>query len=111
MIKAYAVGVMCVEYEKPWVKQGSRLLSLYAKLEDAEKAIVHNHGDMFEHYYNYALIEEYYLINPLIPGPSFYNGEQWWYYADYSQGDRDHPHITKTDVPIWAKNTCNFWIG
>lgn len=111
MIKVYASGVMYIDHANPWSNRSSRLWTLYAKFEDAERSIMENGGDLFENYYNYALIEEHFLIDPSASPSGFYGIPQWWYHADYSHGDKYHPHITKIEAPEWAKNVCNFWVG
>lgn len=116
MIKVYAAGAMLVNFERP--EQGfvinQRLWTLFAKFEDAEKAILQNHGDFFECDYNAALIEEHYVIDYSKPPKKgeeiHWIPRQWWYKAIRTDFRRD-PIVTKIETPECVNRTCNFWVG
>jgi hypothetical protein len=113
-MKAYAVGVILADLsEKPrrFIKE-SRLWCLFAKLEDAEKCVLENHGDIFEYYYNMAVIEEVSVIDPNNVDKTnsrAYIPKQWWYKITYcSEGNYT---IDKVSQPAIFQNIVNIWIG
>lgn len=94
-----------------------RLWCLYSTFEQAEEAMLNNHGDLFEFSYNLGLIEEVYVIGSGDDASLTYQGEKrWWYHAEYAKNDQapfgmDGPVIKKIDCPQFFENTCNFWVG
>jgi hypothetical protein len=118
MSKVYAVGVIQADLsENPrrFIKD-QRLWFLYSKFEDAEKCVLENHSDIFEYYYNFAVIEEVYVIDPSSPrkkDEGNYVPKQWWYKADFSAGREGdhHPVITSVEQPKCMENICCIWIG
>lgn len=65
---------------------------MYARFEQAERTILENRGDFFEYYYNYALIEETYVIDSQDPpkeGEHIFPPREWWFFADYSINEPD----------------------
>jgi len=104
-MKIYAMGVMLLDFELRYVVRSTRLWALYKRFNDAEKTILTNSGDIFEFYYNYALIEE---VSVIPSRGKFEFPKQWWYYADYSSGDLI---ISKVDVPKPLENTFCWWVG
>lgn len=97
--------------------RSERLWFFYANFEDAERCVLENKGDIFEYYYNVALIEEHYVHDPNDRPPSNFNGliaRQWWYKVDYIQkedGSLSDMVISKIDAPRIFKNIINFWAG
>jgi len=112
MNKVYAVGVLLLDLSvnAQRIIQSKRLWYLYSKFEDAEACVLENKSDIFEFYYNCALIEEVYVI-PVDPNDMAPMPRQWWYAAEYSDLSNDGPIIFKTDVPKSFLSICSFWIG
>lgn len=117
-MKVYAVGVIQADMsENPRIFiNNQRLWYLYSKFEDAEKCVLENHSDIFEYYYNYAVIEEVYIhdyTNPPKEGEATYIPKQFWYFADFNaKKDGDTlPLISKVDIPKCMENTCCLWVG
>lgn len=119
MNKVYAVGVLQID-ESPNAKEiirDDRLWHLFAKLEDAQKCVLENQGDIFECMYNYALIEETCLINsddPPKEGEFLGLPREWWYHADHSKACEENdfaPEITACEKPKPLERTVYFWIG
>lgn len=76
--------------ETRWFPAGqrTRLWHFFANFEDAEACVLGNKGDIFESYYNVALIEEHYVIDPIDPPPPEFDwlvAKQWWYKVDYPE--------------------------
>lgn len=123
MKKVYAIGTMLIDLSEKSVNRikASRLWTLYHDFDEAEKVVMENAGDIFEYYYNVALIEEIGVIDkndPPQPGEEHLWGppRQWWYRAEYNSsgedGDRGRePYVNKMDVPENLKNVCYFWVG
>jgi len=118
MKKVYALGVMLLD-EKGGIKQ-SRLWSLYLNFEDAERAVLSNTGDIFEYYYNYALIEEIWVVNSE-DNPTkeevkeLFPPKEWWYkatfYGDEVNEPPFNPKVEKTNKPQSLERVAFFWIG
>ena len=76
-------------------------------LKDLEETVLTNDADIFECYFDYAVIEEVPIecLSCYIPAKTIQ-----WYKAVY---DKNHPNkprkIVKCDVPEWAKTTFNWW--
>jgi hypothetical protein len=105
-MKVYALGVFQIDFELQSPIKSARLWNLYKRFSNAEKSILSNSGDLFEFYYNYALIEEI----TVIPSREKYTlPEQWWYHVDYSSAD--NVIISKIDVPKQFENTFCWWVG
>ena len=86
-LKIYAVGVLNLDLSNNYEVIDKRLWGLYLKFEDAEKAVLENHEDFFEEgTFNYALIEDHYVVQH-----SNFNSStldifnQWWYKAELSK--------------------------
>jgi hypothetical protein len=117
MNKVYAVGVFQLDTSenarRP--KKSERLWHLFANLEEAQEAVLKNRGDLFEYYYNYALIEEVYVIDKNDqPKAGEFAGfpREWWYFADFSQMDEDkNPKITEVSKPECFAQVVYFWVG
>lgn len=117
-MKIYSVGVIKAdtsENARSFIKD-QRLWYLYSKFEDAEKCVLENHSDIFEYYYNYAVIEETYVhdyTNPPEAVDTYYLPKQHWYFADFSsEGNRSpYPLITKVETPKCMENICCIWVG
>lgn len=117
----YALGVLQVNQSadssiSSFIKE-QRLWYIFKNFEDAEKCVLENQSDIFEGYYNMALIEEVYL-HDYSPAPSLSSNDgvwtrnQWWYQADYlSEYPERDPIITKIDKPKILENTTRFWVG
>jgi len=122
MKKVYAVGVLQLD-ASPNARhlfKARHLAGLYAHFEEAEQAILENRGDFFEYYYNYALIEETYVIDSQDqPGPGEipWPPREWWYFADYTINTPDkktgwsEPVISKCEKPSVVHNVVHFWSG
>jgi len=104
-MKVYAMGVLQIDFNLRNPIRSTRLWSLYKRVNDAENTVLTNSGDIFEFYYNYALIEE---VSVIPSRGKFTLPEQWWYHADYSE---DKVIISKVDVPKPFKNTFCWWVG
>lgn len=116
-MKVYAVGCLQIDTNpeaKQTIKQ-RRLWHLFANFEDAEKAVLENGGDMFERYYNFACIEETYVIDPTSKEEAFYVPKEWWYFADYSKSnDQENWYdtvVTACDKPKCLDRVVCFWVG
>lgn len=62
----YAVGTLFIDYNenlKYLNVKDKRLWYLFKNLDEAKSCILNNSSDIFEYYYNYALIERCYLID------------------------------------------------
>lgn len=121
MIKVYAVGVIKANLTNPQESfiKNSRLWFISSSFEYAESAILTNSGDLFEYYYNLALIEEIILAGTIdkdndppevvhyYPTPT-----QWWYKATYSDEPTEHnPVVTSIAKPEVIENIVCFWVG
>ena len=104
-MKIYATGVLQFKPDKNGQEmcQHSRLWVIFDNFEDAERFLMENQTDCFEHYYNYGLIEEH-ETNTLFKNIP----KQWWYKTIVST---DVFFVVKTECPEVYKNTCNWWIG
>jgi len=117
MHKVYAVGVFQLDTAENAYRhiKDSRLWHLFANLEEAQECVLQNRGDLFEYYYNYALIEETYVIDKTDPPKEGEFGglpREWWYHADFSQMDEDkNPKITEVPKPACFEQTVYFWVG
>jgi hypothetical protein len=122
MKKVYAIGTMLIDLSEKSANRikSRRLWTLYQDFDEAEKVVLENAGDIFEYYYNVALIEEIGIIDkndPPQPGQEHLWGppRQWWYRAEYTtsaDGEQSrNPVITKMEVPENFKNVCYFWVG
>jgi hypothetical protein len=125
MIKVYALGVMkLLDYEGTGQLYFSdtRLWSLYENFEEAEHAVINNYGDIYERFYNYACIEEHYLVSKSYANFSadMLMHKQWWYKATFYTKiiDSDHGSWAETDVkvakmdgpPHGYENVVNIWV-
>jgi hypothetical protein len=94
-----------------------RLWHFYARFEDAEKAVLENHSNIFEYYYNVALIEEHYIYDPTDKSETPFGWgmpNQWWYEATFYPEPNDrirNPSVRKIEQPTFFKQICNFWAG
>ncbi len=85
----------------------TRVWYLCSDFETAEKIVLNNESDIFEYYYDYAIIEE---IEVVVKGKACTNKEpkQWWYKAEYKDGNVT---VEKCLVLDRHKNICNWSIG
>lgn len=85
--------------------KGCRTWGWYSDFETAEKCVLENWTDLFEHgYYEYAVVEEAY------EGVCPPSGTQSWYKAIYLDEKLDNsPKIVKIDKPKELKNIVHFW--
>lgn len=116
-MKVYAVGCLQIDTNpeaKQTIKQ-QRLWHLFANFADAEKAVLENGGDMFERSYNYALIEEVYVIDPASKDEAFYVPKEWWYSASFETNNDQEGWpvtvVTKCEKPAPLDRVVCFWIG
>lgn len=76
-----------------WIPDSQWTAGYFTKLEDAIDAVKHNHADVFEHCYDYAVIEAF--------GEGFYpigEIEQIWFKYDY-----DTNQAYQIDPPVYNK--------
>lgn len=85
----------------------SRLWYLFSSFEHAERCVLENETDIFENYYNLALIEE---ISILDKKPIWQAPKQWWYRAQYVD-DYSTCSVEQIDAPQRAENVVCFWVG
>ncbi len=100
--------ISVINYEKDRIKD-DRTWGWFHTFKDAENIVLNNSGDIFEVYYNYAVIEE------VEPGFYHVNKVRGWYKADYENRMKDRPNsptvIKCKRKPNFAKSTCNFTMG
>jgi hypothetical protein len=72
MKKIYAVGVV-----KMKDRYDTLLIRLFNSLDNAKKSILSNEGDLFEYYYDYAFIEEAFIMDE--GHDKFGIQKTWWY--------------------------------
>jgi len=109
MTKVYAVGVIKADLSDnahSFIKE-SRLWSLFSSFVNAENSILRNEGDIFEYYYNLALIEEVMLADDSKLNP-YCISNQWWYHASYVENELVIVPIKK---PKSVENVTCFWVG
>lgn len=122
MNKVYVVGVMQVDLSNETfsAKKAERLWHLFARFEDAQKCVLENHTDIFEYYYNIALIEEHYVYDPDDPPPPLHDimcAKQWWYRAEYTTDYESNsmnpmnPVVKEAEQPKCFHGIVNFWVG
>lgn len=118
MNKVYAVGCMQIDTAENAVKdlKSQRLWGLFASLEAAQQYVIENRGDIFERYYNYALIEELHLWDtPSDDGEHHYVPKEWWFHATFpnanDQDDWNHAEVTPCDKPKCLDRIVCFWAG
>jgi hypothetical protein len=124
MNKVYAVGVMQADLSDNsgnspgQIIKASRLWFFFARFEDAEECVLQNQTDIFEYYYNVALIEEHYVYDPHDPEGAtqkWNTPTQWWYEAIYpvvNTGKDDvGPQIRKMENPKIFEHIYCFWAG
>jgi hypothetical protein len=115
-MKVYAVGVIHADLsENPrrFIKD-SRLWYLFADFQSAEKCVLENQSDIFEYYYNLALIEEIGVIpsqKSKDKGTWGYIPPQWWYRIVYNDDPDGAPTIEKIPTPKCMENVACFWVG
>lgn len=103
--------VAVFKYDDDPKKSRHRLWGWYSKFEDAEKAVLENHTDIFEHdYYDLACIEE------MTEGVLSSAINVWWYKATYApefwkNPALYNPSVERIEPPAWTEGTCNFCIG
>lgn len=111
--KIYALGTLKIQEvsKDDYSIKGDHLCTLYAKFEDAEKAILENKGDIFENYYNYALIEETWVIDHSVPTDTkdWFPPKEWWYKATWD--DEGEIKIEKCEKPESLDRIVYFWTG
>lgn len=111
MSKIYAVGVMQLDFDTGRTAS-KRLWYFYKNFEDAERGILENHSDIFEYYYNVALIEEHILIDGEgSDSDTFGNWQQWWYQATYLETGDGDLKIERIETPICFQQICCLWAG
>jgi hypothetical protein len=111
MKKVYAVGALKVDLsENPrnFIKD-QRLWYLFDNFEQAEHCVLNNQSDIFECYYNLALIEEISVIGDSSEPWSI--PKQWWYKYEPSFESGTEDVITAIPPPSCAENVACFWVG
>lgn len=86
------------------ISASRRTWGFYFAFSDAEEVVFENQTDIFEHYYDHAVIEEF------EEGTLSLGKKVQWYKANYP-GDGQPPKITKIKEPKMFKGTCNFAMG
>lgn len=90
----------------------SRAWGIYKHFKDAEEAILNNYTDIFEHFYNYAVIEEIPVIDFSNTKQNyFYTINEWWYEATYDPNDYEKIEIKKIQKPEHLKQFVAWFIG
>jgi hypothetical protein len=108
-LKFYAVGVLNLDLSNNYEVIDKRLWGLYLKFEDAEEAVLENHYDYFEDgTFNYALIEDHYVIDHSNFNTSLDILNQWWYEAEYCNNNFV---VSKIEAPERYKNILCWWVG
>ena len=112
--KVYALGVLKIQEinKEDYSIKSDHLCSLYARFEDAEKAVLESKGDMFENYYNYALIEETWVIDHSVPfdkNENWFPPKEFWYKATFDE--ENEIHVEKCDKPDSLDRVVYFWTG
>lgn len=100
--------VAVYESERPYRAGGNRTWGWYETFEEAERAVLENHTDIFECTYDYAVIEE------VGPGVMALGEVRQWYRADFKNRNPPGGHsptVTRCDPPAFAEGTCNLCIG
>lgn len=118
-MKIYALGCLQLDTlsKAAYPIKSERLWHLYAKFEDAEKCVLENRGDIFECNYNYALIEEIWVIDHSETlteeeKKNWFPPKEWWYFADYNHGHEEYePVIKQVDKPKCLEKIVYFWVG
>lgn len=114
MSVVYALGALKINFNSLKNVQSHRLWALYSDFDIAEKAVLENRGDLFEDYYNYALIEEVCVL-PKKDEWFDFPPKQWWYKVEYNinaESDTESkPSVFKIDVPKEFENVCYWWVG
>lgn len=102
-MKIYPTGVLKIDFNdhNNYVK-AQRLWVIFDNPILAEKFLMENQTDCFEHYYNYGLIEQH-ETNSL-----FKITKQWWFKLEISGLDFVSVRI---ECPEVFKNTVNWWVG
>lgn len=117
MAKIYAMGTMRVNLTDNPSKfiESQRLWFLFSDFDTAEKAVLSNEFDIFEYYYNIALIEEIELLPVTDPKALYTSNNQWWYSAAYKDNFNQiydyNLEIKKIPKPMTVENLVNFWVG
>ena len=119
MNKVYAVGCLHIDLAPNTrrIIREDRLWHLFARFEDAEECVLKNRGDLFECTFNFALIEETYVIDPTDPpkeGEQLETPREWWYFADHSKSSEENdynPEVSACEKPKPLEKTVYFWIG
>jgi len=102
-MKIYPTGVLKIDFNNPKRPvQNTRLWVIFDDPVLAEKFLMENQTDCFEHYYNYGLIEEH-ETNSL-----FKITKQWWFKLEI---DGFEHSAVRVDCPEMFKNTVNWWVG
>jgi hypothetical protein len=110
-LKFYAVGMLNLDLSNNYEVIDKRLWGLYLKFEDAEEAVLGNYYDYFEDgTFNYALIEDHYVIDHSNFDTSLNILNQWWYKAELSDS-QDNLIVSKIETPERYKNILCWWIG
>ena len=76
----------------------SRRWGWYETLEDAEKVVLENESNIFENYYDYAVIEE------MPEGALACSKNEWWYLYKNDM-------VSKCKKPKKFFQVCNFCLG
>ncbi len=98
--------VACYKHDPEGKKSRQRMWGWYSNFEDAEKAVLENHTDIFEHnYYDLAVIEE---MREGVMGMAL---RVWWYKATYTEERGHDPLVEKIVPPAWTDGFFNFCMG
>jgi hypothetical protein len=100
------IFVVTVMYLKSETDTRPRCWGWFSRLEDAERAVIGNHTDMFEAaYYTHAVIEE--MPEGLIPIAQ----NEYWFEATYGDGDGLGPRVKRVEKPASMALVIGFGMG
>jgi hypothetical protein len=97
MDKIYLVTVMN--------EKGDRCWGWLPTFEEAEDTVLENVGDIFECYYDYAVIEE------CLPGWYHSHKQMGWYKAIFDTSKKPYPQVIKIERPKEYDGVFNFGVG
>lgn len=93
-----------INYRDEKIKD-DRTWGWFNSFKKAEDIVLKNQTDIFEYYYNYAVIEK-------VPEGVLQTNEQiQWYAVAYNKNYANEVIVTKIDCPDMFKNIFNFSIG
>jgi len=95
--------IHCFNYKKDRTN-GSYTVGWFHSFEEAEEFVMTNIGDIFEYYYNYAVIES-------VKSGHARCEKLAWYTPHYAEDGTGLTHVEKIEEPEVFKNLVNFGMG